>query len=47
MGANFAIAVDLFEEDNAHHWQRLADYAEPELLGDEVPGLTAWSPPLG
>jgi FAD-dependent urate hydroxylase len=41
-----AIAVDLFEEDKAIHWQRLDAYAEPELLGDEVPGLTSWSPPV-
>ena len=41
-----AIATDLFQEDKAIHWQRLADYADPELLGDEVPGLGAWSPPL-
>lgn len=42
-----AIAVDLFEDDKSIHWQRLAAYAEPELIGDEVPGLTAWSPPIG
>jgi FAD-dependent urate hydroxylase len=42
-----AIAVDLFQEDKAIHWQRLDAYADPELLGDEVPGLTAWSPPVG
>ena len=41
-----AIAIDLFQEDKAIHWQRLADYDEPELLGDEIPGLGAWSPPL-
>ena len=33
-----AIARALFVEDSAHHWRRLATYAEPELLGDE--GLT-------
>ncbi|MEO0818951.1 MAG: NAD(P)/FAD-dependent oxidoreductase [Pseudomonadota bacterium] len=32
-----AIAEALFVEDRAHHWQRLLDYAEPELLGDEWP----------
>ena len=42
-----AIAIDLYDEDKAVHMQRLRDYADPELLGDEVPGLTAWSPPLG
>jgi FAD-dependent urate hydroxylase len=41
-----AVAIDLFQEDKAIHWQRLADFAEPELLGDEIPGLDAWSPPL-
>jgi FAD-dependent urate hydroxylase len=41
-----AIAIDLFQEDKAIHWQRLADFADPELLGDEIPGLDAWSPPL-
>ena len=35
-----AITVDLFQEDKAIHMQRLEDYADPELLGDEVPGLT-------
>ena len=41
-----AIAASLFVEDRAHHLQRLTDYAEPELLGDEWPGLDAWDPPL-
>lgn len=41
-----AVAIDIFQEDKAIHWQRLADFAEPELLGDEIPGLDAWSPPL-
>ena len=41
-----SIAIDLFQEDKAIHWQRLADFADPELLGDEVPDLDAWSPPL-
>lgn len=42
-----AIAASLFVEDRAHHRQRLMDYAEPELLGDEWPGVSAWSPPVG
>lgn len=41
-----AIAASLFVEDRDHHRQRLFDYAEPELLGDEWPGLQAWDPPL-
>lgn len=41
-----AIAASLFVEDREHHRQRLFDYAEPELLGDEWPGLQAWDPPL-
>ena len=40
------IAASLFVEDRGHHWQRLQDYAEPELEGDEWPGLDAWDPPL-
>ena len=39
-----AIAASLFVEDRGHHWRCLQDYAEPELLGDEWPGLTAWDP---
>ena len=39
-----AIAASLFVEDRGHHRRRLEDYAEPELLGDEWPGLDAWSP---
>ena len=39
-----AIAASLFVEDRDHHWGRLQDYAEPELLGDEWSGLEAWSP---
>ena len=34
-----AIAASLFVEDRGHHRRRLEDYAEPELLGDEWPGL--------
>ena len=33
------IAASLFVEDHDHHWGCLRDYAEPELLGDEWPGL--------
>ena len=40
------IAASLFLEDRGHHWRNLQDYAEPELLGDEWPGLDAWSPPV-
>ena len=40
------IAASLFLEDRDHHWRNLEDYAEPELLGDEWPGLDAWSPPV-
>ena len=39
-----ASASSLFVEDRADHRQRLEDYAEPELEGDEWPGLTEWSP---
>lgn len=40
-----SIARDLFVEDREEHWQRLVAYDEPELLGDEWPGLTEWDPP--
>ena len=40
-----AIAASLFVEDRGHHRQRLIDYAEPELLGDDWPGVDAWDPP--
>ena len=39
-----AIAASLFVEDRDHHRRCLEDYAEPELHGDEWPGLDAWSP---
>jgi cation diffusion facilitator CzcD-associated flavoprotein CzcO len=42
-----AIARALFVEDREHHWERLAAYNDPELLGDEWPGLTDWNPPPG
>ena len=41
-----SIAKSLFVEDFDHHQQRLHDYGEPELLGDEWQGLEAWNPPL-
>ena len=41
-----AIASSLFVEDREWHLKRLHDYAEPELLGDEWPGLDAWDPPV-
>ena len=41
-----AIAASLFVEDRDHHWRCLRDYSEPDLLGDEWPGLTAWDPPV-
>ena len=40
-----SIARSLFVEDGDHHRQRLFDYDEPELLGDEWAGL-AWDPPV-
>ena len=40
------IASSLFVEDRAYHRQRLEAYDEPELEGDEWPGLTEWSPPV-
>lgn len=42
-----AVAAALFVEDRGRHWERLAAYDEPELLGDEWPGLGRWAPPLG
>ncbi len=40
-----SIARALFVEDRAAHWESLLAYDEPELLGDEWPGVTAWDPP--
>ena len=40
------IAASLFLADRDHHWRRLQDYAEPEIEGDEWPGLDTWDPPL-
>jgi cation diffusion facilitator CzcD-associated flavoprotein CzcO len=42
-----AITRALFIEDSEHHWQRLLAYDDPELLGDEWPGVSNWDPPLG
>ncbi|MGI9334705.1 MAG: NAD(P)-binding domain-containing protein [Gammaproteobacteria bacterium] len=39
-----AIARDFFLADAEAHWQDLQDYAEPELLGDELAGETRWWP---
>ena len=36
------VAASLFVEDRDRHWRNLKDYSEPELLGDEWPGLHAW-----
>ncbi|MCY4451529.1 MAG: NAD(P)/FAD-dependent oxidoreductase [Immundisolibacterales bacterium] len=40
------IAASLYVEDREHHWERLREYAEPELFGDEWPGLDTWWPPV-
>jgi cation diffusion facilitator CzcD-associated flavoprotein CzcO len=42
-----AVARALFLDDRESHWRRLVDYDEPELLGDEWPGLERWTPPVG
>lgn len=42
-----SIASALFVEDREAHWDDLVAFADAELLGDEWPGLTQWSPPLG
>lgn len=42
-----AIAAALFVEDRGQHWERLVAYDEPELLGDEWPGVAGWNPPVG
>lgn len=34
-----AVASSFFVEDRAHHWQSLEDYNDPELFGDEWPGV--------
>ena len=40
------IAASFFVEDRGHHWRALQAYDDPELVGDEWPGLDAWDPPL-
>ncbi len=40
------IAAAIFNEDFPTHLADLHAHAEPELLGDEIPGNQAWSPPL-
>ena len=39
------IVRDFFAEDLAHHWQALQDFADPELLGDELEDAP-WHPRL-
>ena len=41
------IAAGIFTEDFPTHLAGLHAHEEPELLGDEIPGLEAWSPPVG
>ncbi|MEM7188423.1 MAG: NAD(P)/FAD-dependent oxidoreductase [Pseudomonadota bacterium] len=41
-----AIATALFLEDREVHRANLESYADPELLGDEWPGVNAWDPPV-
>jgi len=41
-----AIAAALYLDDKATHLADLHAYEDPELEGDEVPGLTAWWPEL-
>jgi FAD-dependent urate hydroxylase len=38
------LAASLYLQDKGTHLARLYDYVEPELLGDEVPGLHSWWP---
>jgi FAD-dependent urate hydroxylase len=40
------ITAGIFKEDFPTHLANLHVYEEPELLGDEIPGNDAWSPPL-
>lgn len=40
------IAAAIFNEDFPSHLADLHAHSEPELLGDEIPGNQAWSPPL-
>ncbi len=40
------ISAGIFTEDFPAHLANLHAHEDPELLGDEIPGITAWSPPL-
>ena len=40
------IAAGMFTEDFPTHLANLHAHGEPELLGDEIPGHEAWSPPI-
>ncbi len=40
------IAAGIFTEDFPAHLADLHAHEEPELLGDEIPGIDAWSPPV-
>jgi FAD-dependent urate hydroxylase len=40
------MASDLFRADLERHWARLQAFDDPELFGDELPGVTDWYPPL-
>jgi len=37
---------DLFSEDAEFHWKSTCKYEDVELLGDEIPGISDWDPPL-
>jgi FAD-dependent urate hydroxylase len=41
------IAAGIFQEDFPTHLANLHAHEDPELLGDEIPDIDAWSPPLG
>jgi hypothetical protein len=40
------IAARLYLEDREAHWRNLEGYAEPELLGNEIPGFGAYWPAI-
>ena len=40
------IAAKIFTDDFDHHLADLYAYEDPELRGDEIPGATAWKPPI-
>ncbi|MGY9054170.1 MAG: NAD(P)-binding domain-containing protein [Alphaproteobacteria bacterium] len=40
------MASDLFRAGLDQHWTKLEAFDDPELFGDEIPGVTAWYPPL-